>query len=140
MAPLLLFSGSQECDPAIAPWFAAQPEALSVIARTWFARMRQCGPEVRELFHDGCPTVCVNDAPFAYVNVFRAHVNVGFFHGVALADPARILVGTGKSMRHVKLRPDDVPDVPALEALITAAYDDILARWSALSRTPPIPD
>lgn len=140
MAALLLFSGSREIDPAIAPWFAMHPEALSALAHTWFTRMRQCGPEVRELLHDGCPTVCVRDAPFAYVNVFRAHVNVGFFHGAALADPARILVGTGKSMRHVKLRPDDAPDVAALAALVTAAYDDILARWSALTPTPRIPD
>ncbi len=40
--------------------------------------MRECGGDVRELMHDGCPTVCVGDAAFAYVNVFKAHMNVGF--------------------------------------------------------------
>lgn len=78
--------------------------------------------------HDGCPTVCVRDAAFAYVNAFRAHVNVGFFHGVALPDPASLLQGDGKRMRHVKIRPGLALDEPALEALIAAAYRDIVAR------------
>jgi hypothetical protein len=33
-------------------------------------------------------------------------VNVGFFHGATLPDPARLLQGTGKFKRHVKLRPE----------------------------------
>jgi len=90
--------------------------------------MRQCGADVRELMHDGYPTVCVEDAPFAYVGVFSAHVNVGFFHGAALPDSAGLLEGTGKYMRHVKLKPGLAFDVSALEALITTAYGDIVAR------------
>jgi hypothetical protein len=53
---------------------------------------------------------------------FTAHVNVGFFLGAQLADPAGLLEGTGKSMRHVKLRPGDDIDREALAALIQAAY------------------
>lgn len=90
--------------------------------------MRECGTDVRELMHDGCPVACVEDAPFAYVNVFTAHVNVGFFHGAALKDPAKLLVGTGKHMRHVKLKPGLEPDFAALKALIIAAYLDIRRR------------
>jgi hypothetical protein len=78
--------------------------------------------------HDGCPTATVEDAPFAYVNVFRAHVNVGFFQGASLPDPAGLLTGTGKYMRHVKLKPGVDLDHSALEALITASYRDIVAR------------
>jgi hypothetical protein len=90
--------------------------------------MRVCGADVRELMHDGCPVACVEDAPFGYVNAFKAHVNVGFFHGAALRDPAGLLEGTGKYMRHVKLRPGITLDASSLEALITAAYLDIKAR------------
>ena len=125
---LLTFTGALERDPAIEAWFAARPGKLAAIARTWFARMRRCGPDVHELLHDGFPTVCVDDAPFAYVGAFTAHVGVGFFHGAALADPHRSLQGTGKQMRHVKLRPGVPIDRPALEALIAAAYEDIHAR------------
>ena len=27
--------------------------------------------------HDGCPVACLDKYPFAYVNVFTSHVNVG---------------------------------------------------------------
>jgi hypothetical protein len=128
MPALLRFFGGVERNPAVAQWLEASPGELGSIARTWFACMRQCGPNVRELMHDGCPTVCVEDAAFAYVGVCTAHVNVGFFHGASLPDPAGLLQGTGKYMRHVKLRPGTPLDGSALEALIASAYRDIVAK------------
>lgn len=131
MPALLRFLGAVERDPAIEKWFDAQPHDLGTIARTWFAIMRLCGGDVRELMHDGAPTVCVQDAAFAYVNAFRAHVDVGFFQGAALEDPTKLLEGTGKYMRHVKLRPHQTVDRLSLEALIAASYQDIVARLRA---------
>ena len=64
----------------------------------------------------------MGDAAFGYVNAFTAHVNVGFFLGAHLADPAGLLEGTGKNMRHVKLRPGSEIDRQALAGLIQAAY------------------
>ena len=125
---ILRFTGAVERDPAVDEWLDAQSSELGSIARTWFALMRDCGDDVRELVHDGCPTACVQDAPFGYVNVFTAHVNVGFFHGATLPDPARLLDGTGRNMRHVKIRPSHSIDGPPLKALIDAAYRDIIAR------------
>jgi hypothetical protein len=55
-------------------------------------------------------------------------VNVGFFHGAALPDPARLLQGAGRFMRHVKLRPGTAANAAALSRLIEAAYSDIKAR------------
>jgi hypothetical protein len=103
---LLRLDGAVERDPAIDLWFSKHSGELGVIAQRWFTAMRQCGDEVRELLHDGCPTACLGDAPFAYVNAFTSHVNVGFFHGASLPDPAHLLQGQGKSMRHVKLKSD----------------------------------
>jgi len=134
MSRILRFSGAVKSDPAIDVWLSAQVPELGAIAHDWFVRMRGCGDDVRELMHDGCPVVCVEDAPFGYVNVFRAHVNVGFFLGAELGDPAGLLVGTGKRMRHVKVRPPGDVNVPALSALIDAAYVDIKSRleeWAA---------
>jgi hypothetical protein len=125
---LLRFNGSVEHDPAIERWMKAQPGELGAIAHEWFEEMRKCGDEVRELLHDSCPTACLGDVPFAYVNVFTSHVNVGFFQGAALPDPARMLQGTGKFMRHVKLRPETPPNSRALSRLIEAAYADIKDR------------
>ena len=127
-AELLRFDGAVERDPAIDAWMQAHAGELGDIAREWFAVMRRCGDEVRELLHDGCPTACLGDVPFGYVNVFTSHVNVGFFQGAALRDPSRLLQGTGKFMRHVKLRPGSATNAAALSRLIEAAYEDIKAR------------
>jgi hypothetical protein len=124
----LTFNGAVERDPAIDAWLDARAGELGSIARHWFEVMRKCGDEVRELLHDGCPVACLGDAPFAYVNVFTAHVNVGFFHGASLPDPAHLLQGSGKRMRHVKLIPGTATDVAALGALIDRAYSHIKAR------------
>ena len=125
---LLRFDGAVERDPAIDTWMNRHTGELGEIARRWFEAMRKCGDEVRELLHDGCPVACLGDAPFGYVNVFTAHVNVGFFQGAALPDPARLLEGNGKFMRHVKLRPGTAANAAALGRLIEAAYADIKAR------------
>ena len=125
---LLRFNGTVERDPAIDAWMKAHSGELGAIAQKWFQAMRTCGDEVREILHDGCPVACLGDAPFGYVNVFTSHVNVGFFHGAALPDPARLLQGTGKFMRHVKLRPETAANTAALGKLIEAAYSDIKAR------------
>ena len=125
---LLRFNGAIERDPAIDAWMKEHAGELGAIAQHWFEVMRKCGDEVRELLHDGCPVACLGDAPFAYVNVFTSHVNVGFFRGALLPDPARLLQGAGKFMRHVKLRPGTTTDSGALTRLIDAAYMDIKAR------------
>jgi hypothetical protein len=125
---LLRFNGAVVRDPAIDRWMKEHGGGLGEIAQQWFEAMRNCGDEVRELLHDGCPVACLGDAPFGYVNVFTSHVNVGFYHGAALPDPARLLQGGGKFMRHVKLRPGTARDAAALSRLIDAAYADIKAR------------
>ena len=125
---LLRFNGAVKHDPAIDAWMTERAGELGAIAHQWFEVMRKCGDEVRELLHDGCPTACLGDAPFGYVNVFTSHVNVGFFHGAALSDPARLLEGAGKSMRHVKLKPGVDSNAAALSTLIETAYVDIKER------------
>ena len=104
---------------------------LGAIAQSWFEVMRDCGDDVRELLHDGHPTACVGDAAFAYVNAFKAHVNVGFFLGAEIADPKGLLEGTGKFMRHVKLGPERNVDAAALMKLIETAYTDMKGRLKA---------
>jgi hypothetical protein len=123
--------GAVKRDPAIEAWLNEQSPDLGAIARRWFVRMRGCGDDVRELMHDGCPVACVEDAPFGYVNVFKAHVNVGFFLGAELDDPAGMLQGVGRRMRHVKVEPGVDIDAAALSALIDAAYADIKSRLIA---------
>lgn len=125
---LFLLPTAARRDPRVEAWFTDITDPFRLIVRPWFERMRSCGPDVCELIHDGCPTACVGDAAFAYVGAFKAHASIGFFHGATLPDPARLLQGGGKRMRHVKLRPGAAIDEDALTALIDAAYRDVKAR------------
>jgi hypothetical protein len=125
---LFRVNGAQERDPAIDMWMKEHSGELGYLAREWFEVMRKCGDEVREVLHDGCPTACLGDAAFGYVNVFTSHVNVGFFRGASLPDSACLLQGEGKRMRHVKLRRGTDIDAVALGRLIEVAYLDIKAR------------
>src|SRR5947209_4934322 len=113
--------GGVRRDPDVDRWLNAQTPELGSIAQEWFDVIRECGDDVVELMHDGCPVACVGDAPFAYVNAFAAHVNVGFFHGATLADPAGLLEGAGKYMRHFKLKPEASKNPGRLCTLIEEA-------------------
>lgn len=131
MSQLLRFPSSVKRDAAIEVWMREHSGELGTTAQRWFEVMRSCGDDVRELLHDGHPTACVGDAAFGYVNAFRAHVNVGFFRGAELSDPSGLLEGTGKFMRHVKLRPEREVDAAALTKLIEMAYTDMKRRLKA---------
>ena len=133
MSQLFRLRSSVKRDPSIDTWMRQHTGELGEIARQWFEVMRECGDDVREVLHDGHPTVCVADAAFAYVNAFKAHVNVGFFRGAELADPVGLLEGDGRFMRHVKLRPGRVFDATALSKLVRAAYIDMSERVQAES-------
>jgi hypothetical protein len=135
MRPLFRLDDTAERHPAVALWFDTHQGPLGGIARRWFEALRRCGDDVREVLHDGRPTVCVHGAAFAYVDAFTAHVNVGFFQGAELSDPVGLLEGPGKFMRHVKVRPDVGVDAAALSALIDAAYADVKERLAAESQS-----
>ena len=133
MNELLRFPSAVQRDASVDAWFCKPGDELRRIGQPWFEQMRGCGADVRELLHDGHPTACVGDAAFGYVNAFSAHVNVGFFHGAVLDDPAGLLEGTGKRMRHVKLRWAQQPNAAALRDLVAAAYRDIRSRLRSAS-------
>jgi hypothetical protein len=128
MDQLFLFHNSVKREPAIEIWMKEHSGELGDIALNWFEIIRQCGNDVRELMHDGYPTACVSKAAFAYVGAFKAHVNIGFFRGAQLSDPTGLLEGTGKYMRHVKIRPGTGVDAKAMKELIDTAYSDMKSR------------
>lgn len=131
MTICMRFSNAMPHSIEIDEWLSGEPNELYSLARQWFSQMRNCGSDIRELIHDGCPVACVDDAAFAYVNVFKAHINIGFFLGATLNDPAGLLEGIGKRMRHVKVRPSKDLDTAALSALIEGAYIDMKSRLQA---------
>ena len=128
METLLRFPSAMAHDPAIDAWFTTPDHELRRSVQPWFERLRGCGDDVREVLQDGRPTACVGEAPFGYVDAFTAHGAIGFFYGADLPDPAGLLEGAGKRMRHVKLRWGATADEASLSALIGEAYADILRR------------
>ena len=62
-----------------------------------------------------------SNGPMCFFTVGKYHVTFGFLRGTSLPDPAGLLEGTGKNLRHVKLRTAEDVSTPALKKLIEAA-------------------
>lgn len=133
MRAMMTCNGAQLDDPAVLEWLADHQHPLGLLAAEWFGRVRRLGGDVLELMHDGYATACIEKYPFVYVGVFKQHVNVGFYYGAELSDPAGLLEGTGKMMRHVKIRMDKQLDEDALQALVLLAYQDVKRRIAELA-------
>ena len=58
---------------------------------------------------------------FCWISPASAHITLGFNYGAELPDPAKLLEGTGKLFRHVKLSSIADLERPAVRALIAAA-------------------
>lgn len=89
---LFRFPAARRRDPAVEAW-VSHSDPLHGLVEPWLERLRACGPDVRELIHDGRPTICAEDAAFAYVDAHAEHANIGFFFGAFLSDPAGLLEG-----------------------------------------------
>jgi hypothetical protein len=68
----------------------------------------------------GIPTFERKD-PFCFYMVGKNHVTFGFHYGTSLDDPERLLEGTGKNLRHVKLRSMEDLEKKGLKDLVLAA-------------------
>jgi len=58
---------------------------------------------------------------YVYIGPQRSHVNLGFYHGASLADPRGLLEGSGKELRHVKIRDVAASKSGAVKALLRQA-------------------
>jgi hypothetical protein len=67
-----------------------------------------------------------------YITVFENHLNLGFFFGGFVLDPEGLLVGSGKRMRHLKLRSLQESENPAITSLLAYAWADGLKRVEQL--------
>jgi len=68
------------------------------------------------------PTHRMKDG-ICYIGVIKDHVNLGFIRGSELADPQRMLEGTGKQMRHIKIRNMSDLERPAIHAYLQEACE-----------------
>jgi hypothetical protein len=70
--------------------------------------------------------------PIFYLTVFAAHMNLGFFYGGFVPDPEGLLIGSGKRMRHLKIRSVQETENPAIARLLVQAWADGLQRVEQL--------
>lgn len=101
-------------------FIARQPEPLREIMTALRAIVRETAPDLEEKPKWSWPTF-VGRSNVAYIAPMNGYVNLGFFRGAELPDPVGIVEGTGKGLRHVKVRSlEDMPRA-ALEDLVRAA-------------------
>ena len=128
MDKLLKYIGKDIQNIEFNSWLKDMSNELHPLAKKWMKEIQYCGKDVKIIFHDFYPMGCVDNAPFAYVNVYKHHMNVGFFFGAELVDKFGLLEGTGKRGRHIKLFPDLEYDEKEIKSLIHASYVDIKQR------------
>ena len=61
---------------------------------------------------------------FCYIGAHRDHVNLGFYYGAELPDPEGLMEGTGKKLRHIKVRDAEEIDGSSLRQYIQLALDE----------------
>ncbi len=92
-------------------------------------------PDAVEVVRLGDRAACYGVGPkkmseaHTYIMPHKQHVNLGFFYGASLDDPSGLLEGSGKKMRHIKVRSIEEVSIAGIKALIEAA---LIERRSTL--------
>lgn len=61
---------------------------------------------------------------FCYIGAHREHVNLGFYYGAELPDPEGLMEGTGKKLRHIKVRDTEQIDTSSLRRYIQSSLEE----------------
>jgi hypothetical protein len=97
-------ASGKEALKIIDAYLQTKNPALKKLANELRRVVRKTAPESREAVNAwGVPTFDFH-GPFCILMVGKNHVTFGFTRGTSLSDPAGLLEGTGKNLRHVKLR------------------------------------
>jgi len=105
----------------IASWFEGLPATHRELLLELRRMIIECNGDVREDIKWNQPCYSINRL-FCYLQRSKTHVTIGFQKGAHLNDPAKLLTGQGKDMRHVKI--PLTADIPA--TLITALIQDAI--------------
>lgn len=119
---------SPTADQQLARFLAAFTPEVAAHARAALAAMRRRLPGAIELVYDNYnalaiafgPTERVSDVIFS-IAVYPRWVSLFFAQGARLADPNKLLAGSGNKMRHIVLDDDARIDAPGVQALMRAA-------------------
>jgi hypothetical protein len=125
-------------DESIDDLFPTTPEAVRAILGQVRHLVRDTFPKATEIFYHGAlgyiPTPSGHEM-ILYVTPQNGYVNLGFFFGASVTDPLGLLEGTGKRMRHVKLRTVLAAQNPALVPMMQQAWDNGVQAYAQLHET-----
>lgn len=116
-------------------WLEKLPDEKKLTINHLRRLIGSVAPEAHEIIYHDALGYGPTDSGFdriLYVTVFETHINLGFFFGGFLPDPERLLVGSGKRMRHIKLRSLQESENPAIPGLLAQAWSDGLKRVEQL--------
>jgi hypothetical protein len=124
------YRGTLRHDPAIDAYIRSVKGEIGAVVARLVALVRSSVPGRDELRVHGAPQFCIEGEPFCYVVGYAKHVNLGFCDGASLPDPDGLLEGTGKAMRHVKIRPGATFPGGTLSRMVQEAARRVRARQS----------
>jgi hypothetical protein len=102
-------------------YVARKDEELAHLATGLRALMKKTVPGVKESVNPWKIPTFESNGPMCFFSIGKHHITFGFLRGTSLPDPAKLLEGTGKNLRHVKLRTAEGLRKPALKKLIRSA-------------------
>jgi hypothetical protein len=112
----------------IADFLSNYPDDMQAISQILREMVVAAMPHANEILHASqnhigySPSQSSYDQ-IAYICPMQDYVRLGFMRGTALPDPDQHLIGEGKWLRHVKVRSMDQAKLPALAALVKAAWE-----------------
>ena len=112
---------------------AAFPDEIQSLARRLRRLIEEIHPEAVEVLWPNQKIAGFGIGPkkmsehYGYIAPQTKHVNLGFMHGASLSDPEGLLQGTGKELRHVKVRSMAEAGRPGLRHLLQAAVAERFA-------------
>jgi hypothetical protein len=116
-------------DPRLLEYLAPYDRTVSDLALALRTIVLEEAPEARELLSKGYAVAIgfsftgrLKDC-FCHIATYAHHVNLGFNRGTGLADPKRILVGTGKAIRHIRISNQSDLHLPHIRRFIRAAIE-----------------
>ena len=116
-------------------WLEKLPSEKKPLIEALRKRIGSVAPEAHEIIYHDALGYGPTDSGFdriMYISVFEKHINLGFFYGGFLSDPEGLLVGSGKRMRHIKIRSLHEAENPAITSLLAQAWSDGLPRVEQL--------
>ena len=108
-------------DARVDAWLRTQPKGSRDLCAAARSSLGEALPGARETIKWGYPT-WVGKGNIAALAPHAEHVNLQFYRGTSLPDPGGLLEGTGKAMRHVKLRAVKDLKTPDVKGLLRAAW------------------